>query len=136
MSFDWSAYADLAERLIELRDDFESNEACARTAISRCYYAAFGKACERLEARGLMPSTTNVHRGVKSAYDRGADTREKYIGRLLGGLRDHRRQADYESAPREPLDTNLAKMVHGLAVQALEELAALDSHDGDSAGEQ
>ena len=136
MSFEWSAYADLAERLIEVRDDFENDEACARTAISRCYYAAFGKAREDLEARGLMPSTANVHKGVQLAYDRGADKREKYIGRLLGGLRDHRRQADYESAPREPLDTNLANMVHGLAAQALEELAALDSQNGDSAGEQ
>jgi len=85
MSFEWSAYADLAERLIEVRDDFDNDEACARTAISRCYYAAFGKAREDLEARGLMPSTANVHKGVKLAYDRGADKREKYIGRLLGG---------------------------------------------------
>ena len=48
MAFDWTEYLTLAQELVQREE-----EACLRSAISRAYYAAFGKARERLEQEAI-----------------------------------------------------------------------------------
>jgi len=63
MSFDWSEYLNLANKLVQAKSTPSADEACQRTAISRAYYAAY------CLVRNL-------------ARDRGWVT-------LIGGARDH-----------------------------------------------
>jgi uncharacterized protein (UPF0332 family) len=125
MSFDWSSFAVLAQELVEQRGTSRAAQACARTSISRSYYAVFGQARRLLEARGHSPGTTNVHEWVRRFYERSAEREERQVATHLSRLRDLRRKADYEDAPQPALTAQDATLASGLATQAIEKLSAL-----------
>ena len=76
MAFDWSSYLDLADELAAFTE-----EAAQRSAISRAYYAALGKAREFLEHDGrAFTSTENIHYLVWQALFDSEDDRRYYIG--------------------------------------------------------
>ena len=93
MAFDWSGFLDLAAELAARTD-----EAAHRSAISRAYYAALGKARELLEHEGeAFTSTENIHYLVWQTLSDSADDRRYYIGVDGNWLRRNRNAADYES---------------------------------------
>ncbi len=71
MAFDWRDYLLLAEDLATRQGD----EAAARSAISRAYYAALGRAAEVLRGEGRTISFMQTHSDVWRALRRGPDLR-------------------------------------------------------------
>ena len=93
MAFDWSEFLDLAAELAD-----RSEEAALRSAISRSYYAALGKARELLESEGeVFPLDASVHSLVWQAFANSADHRRFYIAVDSRWLRLNRNSADYDS---------------------------------------
>lgn len=93
MEFDWGAYLELAGELADRKD-----EAAHRSAISRAYYGALGKARELLEGEGeSFASTNNIHSVVWQAFTNSNDDRRYYIGIDGRWLRLNRNAADYEA---------------------------------------
>jgi uncharacterized protein (UPF0332 family) len=75
MSFDWAEYLRLAEELAQRPDD----EAAHRSAISRAYYAAFGRACTHLMQQSLPVSPgEGSHKRIWESFSR--------LGRTYGGV--------------------------------------------------
>src|SRR5579864_3812479 len=94
--FDWQKFLDVAQQLRT-----QSTEQALRSAISRAYYAAFGKAQEHLVSKGIRPPATGeAHRFV---WQRFLDSRREC--RELGVVGDRlfrkRKQADYDTASRD-----------------------------------
>ena len=54
MGFEWSKYLELAEELVQLDD-----EAALRSAVSRAYYAVYGKARGHLQNKGITISKSH-----------------------------------------------------------------------------
>jgi len=94
LAFNWSEYLKLAEELAARTD-----EAAHRSAISRAYYAALGKAREQLESDGgtFMPSD-NLHSLVWQTFTNSPDDRRYYIGIDGRWLRLNRNASDYDAA--------------------------------------
>lgn len=70
-----------------------------RTAVSRCYYAAFLDARDRLQMeRSFRFRKRDAHDSVKRAFEWADGKPLKLIGRLLGDLKKLRESADYEIA--------------------------------------
>ena len=112
MAFDWSGYLDLAEDLAARTD-----EAAQRSAVSRAYYAALGKARELLEHEGrTLTSAENVHYFVWQAFSDSEDDRRYYISVDGNWLRRNRNAADYDPLMADP---------HGRAAQAVRKARSL-----------
>jgi hypothetical protein len=94
MPFDWSGYLALAADLAARDDD----EAAARSAISRAYYAALHRANERLAVEGIAVSPLRIHFQVRRAFRTSLDPDRAVVGLDLDWLRDRRTQADYAAA--------------------------------------
>lgn len=99
MSFDWSEYLTLAHGLLDPHTDIATLEARCRAAISRAYYAAFGKAKNYLRDVAKdreIPSSGRVHEYVIRQFLSNADSTHKKIGEILRDLRRRRNMADYD----------------------------------------
>lgn len=93
MSFDWSEYYALAERLRQ-----ESSEAAHRSAISRVYYAVFCQARNYLLEQGVILSAMgpSSHKQVWSEFKHRGHT-HRSIGSNGDKLHYNRIKADYEN---------------------------------------
>jgi uncharacterized protein (UPF0332 family) len=115
MSFDWSHYLTLANKLAVEANTLPEGEkeAALRTAISRAYYAAFKKAEEFLllkneidpikrSSRRRIPAGTfddtnpGSHLRVIFAFQNSRSQDRIRIGRLLDILKYYRENADYQ----------------------------------------
>ena len=91
-----SAFAGLA---LALEADAASDEAKARTSVSRHYYAAFLEARDRLiQTTAIRVRSKNAHDVVQKSFGRSLDGSTKVLGRLLEDLKKLRVQADYDLA--------------------------------------
>jgi len=99
MSFDWPYYLDVAKELTEQKKDTLPGlqEARYRAAISRAYYAVFGRARHYLRHvdRIEEPSNEGTHYHVIDIFKKSKDEDRKLIGILLDGMRKDRNAADY-----------------------------------------
>ena len=91
MAFDWTEFLTLATELSQ-----RSDEAALRSAVSRAYYAAFGKARAFLIAEGVtFVSDAGDHALVWETF-RGSDNDSRYYIGVDGfSLRNQRNKADY-----------------------------------------
>ncbi len=98
MSFDWSAYFNLAQELARKPARSPRKEALLRTAISRAYYAAFIQARNYLrDTEGhLISASSDVFIYVKNEFYNSSDLARKAIGKKLNLLRRYRNKADYD----------------------------------------
>ena len=100
--FDWADYLALASELAKRSED----EAAMRSAVSRAYYAVFGRARERLRAEGLAAPRRATHRFVWDAYQQAREPHRRQVGAAGDRLRKYREGADYEGLlPGLPLIT-------------------------------
>jgi len=100
MGFDWPSYLDVAQELTEQAEDAppELQEAKYRAAISRTYYAVFGRARHHLryiDGR-KEPGYLNPHNHVTNTFIDDPDPNRQRIGRHLSRMRDDRNAADYD----------------------------------------
>jgi uncharacterized protein (UPF0332 family) len=100
VSFDWRGYLTLARELAA----GEPDEARARSAISRAYYAAFhvARIYQRDERHLPLMGEGRDHERVARAFadDGRADARAKQVGIALDRLIRRRRAADYDGVYR------------------------------------
>jgi len=126
MTFDWADFLRLARILLESPDSPELEESCFRSATSRAYYAAYHRALERAYQEGYQPLPGDEHKSLQryfTQYKPTSDTRRK-IAVELSRLRDHRRQADYDSELRSQ-PRSLAYYAIQMADSVLESVARL-----------
>ena len=108
MAFDWANYLTLAKELGK-----RSEEEAQRTAVSRAYYAAFGKARQLLRREGTTFPPTGIHEFVWSHFQNDADPVRQQIGLTGDRLKRVRRNADYDST-----FNNLAAVLQSTLLQA------------------
>ena len=130
MSFNWTDFFTLAERLVRHPSTPGPDEASLRTAISRAYYAVFCSA--RILAttqEGLtLQGTGDVHNQVIAHFRFAQDKSRRDIGLDLRRLRRRRNQADYESVlDDEP--KSLAQSSVDIARNILNALHSLDTEN-------
>jgi hypothetical protein len=118
MSFDWSAYFDLALELDgQAKNDqiAKSRDARWRSAIRRAYYAALCLSRNRLQSvPGLVGKCTRRHLSdvecledhgcIYKYYQQSSDTNAKEIGTYLQRMYTNRKQADYDNVITGRLD--------------------------------
>lgn len=98
MSFDWQEYLVLARELAGSPTVPSTEEARLRSAISRAYYAAFGRARLHLvadEGDTEIPATSEAHQQVGDKFAANSDPMYRLIGEHLRTLRLNRNLADY-----------------------------------------
>jgi len=95
--FEWVGFMDLAEDLAARAND----EAAARTAISRAYYATFHTGRDYLVRTGIgLDRSRNAHRQVQDALR----TKNAEIGQDLELLHFWRKKADYDNLQLTDVD--------------------------------
>jgi uncharacterized protein (UPF0332 family) len=104
MGFEWSKYLELAEELAQ-RDD----EAALRSAVSRAYYAVYGKARSHLQYKGIaISNAVNGHEAVWNAFKESGGRTSTGIGINGDRLRRQRNVTDYENVVK-----NLSNLAQG-----------------------
>jgi hypothetical protein len=136
MSFDWSQYLDVAQKLAEQgkKAPFPLQEARYRASISRAYYAVFGKARYHLrhydrmqEPNPLVGSNgerINIHQYVRESFLSSSDKDRKELGLTLDRMIQNRNIADYDL--HHIMLKNLSFTVQVSLKWAKEALATLD----------
>ena len=125
--FDWRGYLLLAEELGARIGD----EAALRSAISRAYYSALGRASELLRSEGIDVSPLRTHSFVWRAYKNSSDPRRSVVGMNLDWLRHLRDRADYASEfDGEPSDVARDAVLRAKAIlQSLDEIRVASPAD-------
>lgn len=97
MTFQWAAYLDLAEALLNHRTTWAQEEACCRASISRAYYAVFCAARNYArDQEGLSLTHTGAdHQRVQRHFQQGRTKEHQQLQVLLERLRNRRNEADY-----------------------------------------
>ncbi len=98
MSFDWAQYVNVARELVGEKTSPSSEEAKARAAISRAYYAAFNKARWYLRYKDYdrnIPQDGAAHEYIKTRFRTHPDAQYKTVGTTLNQLSIERKKADY-----------------------------------------
>jgi hypothetical protein len=114
---EWTDFLALAEELAARPND----EAAARTAISRAYYATFHAGRDFLERIGApIDRSRNAHRQVQIALQE----RSARIGQDTAVLHFWRKRADYDDATFPDFDEQAASAVM-LAPQTIAAIQAL-----------
>ena len=93
-AFDWADYLSFAQALDPLK-----GEATIRAAISRAYYAAYGRACTRLKRRRVTFPPRDTHTFVWEEYETIINADGDDIGQSGFALKNRRVRADYHEAP-------------------------------------
>jgi len=115
--FEWFDFLDLAETLAET----PNNEAAARTAISRAYYATFHAGRTYLSRTDTpIDRSRNAHLQVLMQLQQRNDE----IGQVLALLHSWRKQADYEN-PTIPDARELARSAVAFARDTIAAIEAL-----------
>jgi hypothetical protein len=120
MSFDWQSFQRLANELISMQRIPEIQEAYFRSAISRSYYAAFCRARDTLQAKGVTLPPGKVHEFVREQYESSPDRALNAIGANLHRLFSKRIHADYKDSPA--IDLRVATMCSSLTTNLLRQL--------------
>ncbi len=115
--FEWSDFLDLAEGLAATPD----NEAAARTAISRAYYATFHSGRDYL-TRAEIP--INRSRTTHLQVQVELQKRSTEIGQEVALLHSWRKQADYDTQSISDADT-LARSAVTLARETISAIESL-----------
>ncbi len=97
MSFDWSKYVELAEKLIEQEKDEKLESAYYRSSVSRSYYGAYCLARDLLISKGFDIPRIDAHRAVREAFQQGSNRVIKKVGEDLRRLWGERKNADYDA---------------------------------------
>jgi uncharacterized protein (UPF0332 family) len=116
--FEWDDFLELADRLAAGPAD----EAAARTAISRAYYAAFHAGREFLASSGIdADMSRRAHQQVRQVLQ----ARDAGLGDVLGQLHDWRKQADYDDrcAFNVYRQANLAIIVARMTIERIRSLS-------------
>jgi uncharacterized protein (UPF0332 family) len=97
MTFNWEEYLTVAKNCVDLQD-----EAHARTAVSRSYYAAFGVAYANLTERERIEVDSRSGEGgshdkVWAFYNQEPATNRGTIGSEGRSFKSWRKLADYAS---------------------------------------
>lgn len=97
MSFDWTDFLAVADKLISMVADRRLAEGYYRTAIGRAYFAAINFAKYALPQQSLdrCPEDANGHGYVIRQYKNGTSRDHKVVGDDLERLRIIRNKADY-----------------------------------------
>ncbi len=93
-AFDWADYLSFAQALNPL-----NGEATIRAAISRAYYAAYGRACTRLRRRNVTFPRGDIHTFVWSEYESIVNADGDDVGDNGFTLKQRRVRADYNDSP-------------------------------------
>lgn len=118
--FDWTEFLVVADDLASRGAD----EATARTAIGRAYYAAFGSARRHLGQAGVtIPQTGAAHPLVWETFHRSPDRVRRRIANRGRQLLRRRRQADYDD--HYPMTTTEVERSVGWARKLLHDLRSL-----------
>jgi len=126
--FDWVDYLGLAHEMVTQGEPSGApEESRLRCAVSRAYYAAFGRAkvyLSDLYGPGKLPQTADVHEYVISQFrDDSDDQVWRAIGADLERLREYRNMADYRENAHGWTAKATASLVYGKrAVQGVEGL--------------
>ncbi len=97
MSMRWDTYLAFAEEVLRTPWPVKLQEAAARSAVSRAYYAVFHCARQRLEHEGVaLPTDGSAHGEVMRAFEQRGDKERRQIANILRELRNDRRDADYD----------------------------------------
>lgn len=103
--FDWKEYLTVAEDLAAGRAPTASEEARARAAVSRAYYAVFCRARDYLvDCQEISPrrqDEAQLHREVSERLKLSVDGRRRDLGTRLAVLRAARNRCDYEAEVRD-----------------------------------
>lgn len=86
MAFDWQEFLTLARDLAK------------RSAVSRAYCAAFGRARRLLRAEGISVPRSSPHEFVWAHFGGSAGTARQRISALGDRLKRIRRNADYDES--------------------------------------
>jgi uncharacterized protein (UPF0332 family) len=99
--FDWADYLVLARELVQRGEPSGASEQSRlRCAVSRAYYAAFGRARGYLSLRlgeAKIPDGPEVHEFVVTWLQQDSDRRCRKVGEDLDSLRQYRNDADYHA---------------------------------------
>ena len=117
MPFEWDGFLVLAAELAER----PGNEAAARSAVSRAYYATLGHASEVLRGEGSI-SLLRPHVDVPRALRNSAVVERAAAGKGFNELRQMRNRADYVSA----LDDDPARLARDALELARAVIHAVD----------
>ena len=94
MNFDWKEYLDLAQELAGRGAMGSTEEARLRSAISRAYYASYGKA--RSQSSAPPNFVGSEHTFLWNQFKNSSNLTRKEIGTEGSRLRRDRNLADYE----------------------------------------
>ena len=112
----------LASRL--LHREGKEPESC-RTAISRCYYAAFHVAKELLDPHFTFPPDATAHKLVRRLLSYADDDEVRRVGRELDNLRELRNDADYRLYLRDVEDRRAAQHHVNVAAEQIRVIKAI-----------
>lgn len=114
--FDWKEYLTLAEDLGAGRAPTASEEARARAAVSRAYYAVFCRARDYLVATTELSfkrqDEPNLHQRVAELLRLSVDGRRRDLGKRLVLMRLARNRCDYESEVRHVRELQAETLTH------------------------
>lgn len=94
-AFDWTDYLTFAQNLDPLQ-----GEATIRAAISRAYYAAYGRACKRLKQKQVEIPKRDTHKFVWDQFVNISNADGDNIRDNGFTLKQRRVRADYHDEPR------------------------------------
>lgn len=126
MSFDWADYLKLADELCAKPFSSRNTEAKRRSAISRAYYAAFGRSREHLRRRDRdwnIPTGPEAHEYVRLKFERSPNRTRRRVASNLARLLDERNKADYNDVIKGL--GSLSRMAIKLADQVMQDLDSL-----------
>jgi uncharacterized protein (UPF0332 family) len=115
---DFREFMQVAELLAD-----EGSESCARSAVSRAYYAAFHVGRDSLEQTGFTaPRADRAHAFVFLRLSNASDLELVDAGQRLNQMRSWRNKADYD--PRRKFNQTDAERA---VMEANDIIAAIDS---------
>lgn len=120
MSFDWTLYIGLAQKLSNNCCYSDLREAYLRSSLSRSYYGSFGFSRNYLVQQGINIPLIDTHKFVRERYINSKDKIEQKIGYDLKRLWKERLDADYEN--NASINPKRAETAYYLSLRIIEKL--------------
>ena len=120
MSFKGSDFLVVAQSLMQRASD----EAYARSAVNRAYYAAFHTAQDYCLEMGIMISKSNTHTETRRSLE---NLGQSAVAARLRILHDWRKNADYDVRLPVPNPLHSTTIAIDLAERIVEQLSLRDS---------